>query len=57
MITREFRNRSYRKSTFSGAGNDCVYVPSDGRLDAVADSKSGDVLRVDARALLALVRR
>lgn len=53
-LNRTFEGRTFRKSTYSGAGNDCVFVPS--ALDAVADSKNGVVLRGDARALVAFAR-
>lgn len=51
-LTREFNGQLHRKSSFSGAGNDCVYINRD--LTAVADSKGGVTLPVGRAALLAL---
>lgn len=59
MFTREFDGKTFRKSSRSGAGNDCVYLPAAGILNQVADSKSGAVLsvaRVNPRSLAALSR-
>lgn len=56
-LTREFGGRVFRKSTRSGAGNDCVFLPKTDPLDAVADSKSGVVLALPARQLVALAQR
>lgn len=49
-------NKDWRKSTFSGGGNDCIYVR--GSLDGLRDSKDarGPVLGVSPQALSALVR-
>jgi hypothetical protein len=56
-LTREFDGRPCRKASASGAGNDCVFLPADGRLDMVADSKTGQTLAVPAAQLVALARR
>jgi hypothetical protein len=44
---------SWRKSSASANTADCVEL--NGRLDAVRDSKNGATLRVDARAMAALL--
>jgi len=54
--TRRFDGREFVKSSASGAGNDCVYLPASGILDAVADSKTGRVLPGDAAGLVAFAR-
>lgn len=46
--------QGFRKSSRSGAGNDCVYLNGD--RSRVADSKSDRVLAVPAAALVALAR-
>jgi hypothetical protein len=56
-LHREFEGRPCRKASASGSGNDCVYLPTDGRLDMVADSKTGATLAVPAAQLVALARR
>lgn len=56
-LHRAFNGRPFRKSRKSGVGNDCLYLPDDGILDAVADSKTGQTLAVPAAQLVALARR
>jgi hypothetical protein len=56
-LTRTVQGRPFRKSTFSGAQNDCVFLPSSGPLNAVHDSKSGLTLGLPASALVAFARR
>lgn len=56
-LRREFDGRPCRKASASGGGNDCVYLPEDGTLDIVADSKTGRTLAAPADQLLALARR
>jgi hypothetical protein len=60
VFTREVNGKTLRKSDFSGAGNDCVYLTAPSEVNAeVHDSKAERSLRlpVDARsALLKLVR-
>lgn len=55
-LTRTVQNRTFRKSTYSGAQNDCVFLPATGPLDSVHDSKSGVTLRLPARQLVALAQ-
>lgn len=55
-LLREFEGRTFRKASASGAGNDCVYLPKSGPLDAVADSKSGIFLAVPAAQLVSLAK-
>lgn len=53
-------NKDWRKSSFSGAGNDCVYLGRTGGIDGpfgICDSKSGKVLNLRTRELLALAKR
>lgn len=53
------RPENWRTSSFSSNGSDCVELATDGLTwGAVRDSKNpdGDVLAVDARLFLALVR-
>lgn len=54
MIYRSFGGVVYRKSTRSGAGNDCLYA--DRELGTLADSKSGILLRGDVRQLAAFAK-
>lgn len=55
---RVFHGRPFRKASFSGSsGGNCVYLPATGRLDAVVDSKTGQVLDVNATDLVALAKR
>lgn len=56
MITKRFQGRVFRKATASSNGGGCVFLPTDGRLDAVADSKTGVVLQVPARGLVSWAR-
>lgn len=49
-VRREFAGRPFKART-NGAGS-CVYLPTDGRLDAVADSKTNVVLRVPVVGLV-----
>ena len=57
MLTRQRNGRTLRKSSRSGAGNDCVYVTSPDQDDAeIEDSKSETALRFTRSARLALVR-
>jgi hypothetical protein len=46
--------RGYRKSSASGAGNDCVMVHR--TLHGIADSKGDAMLSVPATALVSLAR-
>ena len=57
-LIQAFHGRPFRKSAASGADieSDCLYLPVDGRLDAVADSKSGVVLTVPAAQLVTFAR-
>lgn len=54
-MTINWDSRGFRKSSFSGAGNDCIYL--DGALRRVADSKSGILLSLPAAALVSLAKR
>jgi Domain of unknown function (DUF397) len=56
MTERVFEGRVFRKATASNGGGGCVYLPSDGELDAVADSKTGVVLTVPADGLVAFAK-
>lgn len=56
-LIKTFEGEQFRKSTFSGAGNDCLYLPENGNPHRVADSKSGHVLRASRSQLLDLARR
>lgn len=49
--------RPMRKSTRSGAGNDCVHLPVDGSPNAIGDSKSGQALAVPNHDLVRWLKR
>jgi len=53
-LTLEFDGDTFRKSTFSGAQNDCLYLPEAGDPNRVGDSKSGQVLRASRSQLVGL---
>jgi uncharacterized protein DUF397 len=55
-LTLAIQGRSFRKSSFSGAQGNCVFLPETGPLNAVHDSKSGVTLSLPARQLVEFAR-
>lgn len=56
-FTRDVQGRLFHKASASGALGNCVFLPKQGPLNAVHDSKSGVTLDLPANQLVAFARK
>jgi len=56
LLTGTFDDREFGKSSFCDGADGCVHLPTDGILNAVADSKTGTVLSASAVGLVAFAK-